>query len=479
MKKFSTKIVSCIIIITIISSMFCVNAVAYINESGVTTYNQNCATYYYSSLITDFGNNSEGTCSYVAGAMLLSYYDNFLSDLFIEDNYETNGEVDITNNVVTIEKSPGIIREPRWTVDAYPTYSDYITEKADEYFHLELIRVARDIEHSYTQYEVGNFFDSLGFEKLVNEKIYPNVNWAISIPELAQVLEEYLQLIDLDDAVTVHCVSYKDYWYQNQETADSTIRDMVVEKVNQGIPVVYAGFYEDSIFSWSGHALIAYDYNPNTSSLVFHSGWNNSDRIIEENDVDFIYKEKLFALWLEIDSTKLSHNNDPSNVNYNCSNDYILTEGTAQTNVCMCSFDVHPKHNHDLPSSASGYSSSSHYYDCKWCDYRLTEAHSILYTNFSSTQHRERCTCGYTKLAAHIIRDSTATVKTCIKCGAIVESGGGAIVGMALGNIQYITSNGSYVRPDGIIVLSNTDYELYLAGELDIDSLESSQGCTH
>lgn len=44
--------------------------------------------------------------------------------------------------------------------------------------------------------------------------------------------------------------------------------------------------------------------------------------------------------------------------------------------------------------------------------------------------------------------------------------------------VTYITDSGSYVRSDGIIVLSAQDYELYLAGELDLDSLLSQGGVT-
>ena len=78
-----------------------------------------------------------------------------------------------------------------------------------------------------------------------------------------------------------------------------------------------------------------------------------------------------------------------------------------------------------------------------------------------------------------MIRDTSAAVKRCIRCNGIVQSGGGAIVGLYLGQIQYITGNGSYVRPDGIIVVSDIDYELYLSGELDLDSIMFSSGCTH
>ena len=43
---------------------------------------------------------------------------------------------------------------------------------------------------------------------------------------------------------------------------------------------------------------------------------------------------------------------------------------------------------------------------------------------------------------------------------------------------QYITENGSYVLPNGVIIISNIDYSLYLSGELDIYELIDGGCCT-
>ena len=45
--------------------------------------------------------------------------------------------------------------------------------------------------------------------------------------------------------------------------------------------------------------------------------------------------------------------------------------------------------------------------------------------------------------------------------------------------VVYITSNGSYIRPDGIIVLSEIDLPRYLSGEIDLDNICSNGGLTH
>ena len=59
-------------------------------------------------------------------------------------------------------------------------------------------------------------------------------------------------------------------------------------------------------------------------------------------------------------------------------------------------------------------------------------------------------------------------------CSALIGSGG--IQLNTIDEINYITDNGSYLTPDGIIVLSAIDTELYISGLLNLDSLVSSHG---
>ena len=69
-------------------------------------------------------------------------------------------------------------------------------------------------------------------------------------------------------------------------------------------------------------------------------------------------------------------------------------------------------------------------------------------------------------------------IKRCVDCGCLVNLGETPGQLQSVGIAYYITDSGSYVRSDGIIVLSAQDYELYLAGELDLDSLLSQGSVT-
>lgn len=46
------------------------------------------ASQYFKNLNSNFGNNVYGTCTYVAIGMLLSFYDTYWDDNFIDDNYD-------------------------------------------------------------------------------------------------------------------------------------------------------------------------------------------------------------------------------------------------------------------------------------------------------------------------------------------------------------------------------------------------------
>ena len=91
-------------------------------------------------------------------------------------------------------------------------------------------------------------------------------------------------------------------------------------------------------------------------------------------------------------------------------------------------------------------------------------------------RHKKICDkCDYYVFEPHIITsDNLSGGSYCIRCLKVFGSGG-LVINSHLG-ITYITEGGSYVRSDGIIVLSETDYLLYLSGELDLDSL-INHGC--
>ncbi len=152
------------------------------------------------------------------------------------------------------------------------------------------------------------------------------------------------------------------------------------------------------------------------------------------------------------------------------------------------------------------------YYKCKYCRY-VAPFSSIVRQNYSKTDYSEKkhkCVntvrglsytfyeghrvtshvpsgsdiyhngvcggCGHFTPSKHIVTATAGKFATCLICGATVRVGNGTISpsggnGETVTSIsdiggRYITDNGSYILPSGVIVLVKEDVEAYLKGEL-------------
>lgn len=467
-KSYFLKTIAIVVIYTIILSLFLtINVSAEDTTSAPKQYNKNTATDYFFNLNDAYGYNKEGTCTYIAISMLLSYYDSFLDDRFVSMGYDQKGEIQHNGTMYTTLKSPGTHNEGNWlsSPNSYSTYNEFINDKYTESFHLNLIKIGRDDCNLYYPEIVHSVVDLFDNPKIYNS-LYSSVDWSISMYQGKQVLEKYLSQQNLSPYVTIHYLSYLELMLTpgnnifTPEQADTYIRQVAVDKINSGVPVVYAGFYEDQHSNeWKGHALVAYDYDSETNQIYFHTGWHNGTRIIGCGDSSFNYKDCLYLLWLEIDTDALGHN---------CSMNYGYGSGDNQLSLCMCSLGIHPNHKHSCTDIIS-YSNNDHTAHCTKCDLTYTSAHDYTYYLYNDVQHRVSCRCGYTIYLPHVIT-GTGIQKRCIKCGHLIGSGG-ILYDSLPSPVEYITDNGSYVMSNGIIYLSNVDYELFLSGELDIDSL--------
>jgi hypothetical protein len=102
----------------------------------------------------------------------------------------------------------------------------------------------------------------------------------------------------------------------------------------------------------------------------------------------------------------------------------------------------------------------------------IPQPHVHSYTKwsyYSSTLHKESCKCGVlgTKTATHVVRSSHVVngKANCLLCNHLVPYNDGGF-GQIIHQIQKVTLNGSYILPNGIIVLVDEDIEAYLNGTL-------------
>lgn len=103
------------------------------------------------------------------------------------------------------------------------------------------------------------------------------------------------------------------------------------------------------------------------------------------------------------------------------------------------------------------YPAHSQLHYCEICDKILTShSYHAPYVWVSSTQHSAVCDCGAIRNLPHAVRQGS---NRCLLCGGIADQG---FVQMGIGVTPSIFENGSYILPNGVIVLAPEDVTFFL-----------------
>ncbi len=431
--------------------------------------------------------NEIGTCTHVAMSMLLSFYDFYWNDSFVPTIYSADGishQMGWENGVYN--STTNLVEE---TFNAYPESSAWENWGDDQDF--EGFAAYNEI------YYLQPYLMNIANNETINNEI--GITGLLDC-QVVDVLEEYLSRRQLgsNKGVTVH-IEYGFPTAGNLNATRDTLFETIKTQINNGNPVIFLGLEEIDVLpefidaddmGIYAHAMIAYDVvgEGAAEDILLHTGWNG-DELQHFSTTPFQYLNS--AIWLEIDEEKLPHQ---------CVDKYYdIVTGDG---FCACEVyaDTHPGHICTLSENYTSYTSSGHYKSCVVCGkngnveyhnctfiYHSSTQHQAIclcgyigyenhggytYTYLTSTRHKCICKCGYESTSAHVVSSGGGLAKRCIDCGGLVNLNDG------IGQLQsvciiYITDNGSYIRPDGIIVLSEIDTELYLSGVLDLDSLTS------
>ena len=102
---------------------------------------------------------------------------------------------------------------------------------------------------------------------------------------------------------------------------------------------------------------------------------------------------------------------------------------------------------------------------CSICNYEL-ETHNYTYLWKNYTQHQALCACGEMHNQGHAVSPGSLgpgqQYTTCLICGGPASMG---IMPLSNNNLPY-TINGSYILPNGVMVLVDDDIDAYLDGTL-------------
>lgn len=121
-----------------------------------------------------------------------------------------------------------------------------------------------------------------------------------------------------------------------------------------------------------------------------------------------------------------------------------------------------------------GYTTTlSHVYDQHYCihcnSYTTAHDYDRNYKWLSYTMHSSECCCGAVATQGHVVSSGSYNkgqrFSTCLLCGGLAEMGF-AQWPFNSSAVAQVTMNGSFILPNGVIVLEDEDLEAYLNGTL-------------
>lgn len=376
--------------------------------------------------------------------MLLSYYDTYWDDTLISENYDMITMLS-TNKLRLNVESPGIYTENSSIVQKYMTTEDYyqaVEQYSNAHLHLKLIQMGKEMFGHY------KFDDS-------------NNPCGLNYTQLQELIDYYLyDYMNFDKTK----ISYS--------STNTNVRQFVINNIKKGTPVlVRMGTSSSNI----GHAFILYDYDETNDELYGHWGWKSNLFNFEHIKLS---TTPYNVFW---DATILNVNTE-----HNCSNNYKYSDGYDYLETyCSCKLAIHEKHNHSYVYSQSD---SNHIATCVDCDYTTTLSHVYdqhyciycnAYTNVhdydrnyvwvNNTTHRVDCSCGATTTEGHVISsnsyNSGQRFATCLTCGGRAEMG---FIQLNINSsaVTKVTINGSFILPNGIIIIKDEDLEAYFNNTL-------------
>ena len=203
-----------------------------------------------------------------------------------------------------------------------------------------------------------------------------------------------------------------------------------------------------------------------SSSMTLKYNTSTANKAIDSTSSYYLEKNAMFKLQVqnayEYDFT-ISSSNAITVVLYDENFSELSISKTTSSNGCRITFDkelsvgtYYLKSSYTNPTVSGTVTASI-----------VGEAHSHKYTlrylAWNTTQHKSFCACGEYKLQAHVARADN--LKKCMLCNGTISGGIGSL-GINSAGVQLITANGSYILPNGVIVLVEEDIQAYFAETL-------------
>lgn len=381
MKKNLNKTISIFLTLILICSNLFTIMVSASNESDPTT----CLEDHFSNLNMSNGAflpENSYSCSYIAMSMLLSYYDTYWNERFVDEDLEwTKGT--FASSTETLSS----------TFSATDEYQEYLTWRSlNPSGTFDEFRV--EYQYNYLDLNLMSIGKILGYHDNSTDEYGLNGN------RIVNILESYLYDTRgfSEDDVTVHILRAADPTVSQDE-----FKEAISAQIEKGFPVIYAATSVDlSNIDFTdvnygatlddavgGHAMIAYSLTDNNNDGVketinLHNGWNSSNDRVYSTLNDTEYKYWKIAIWLEINEDSVPHI---------CSDNYEDVDQDSDVCACNVYYKTHPSHVHFHYDS---YNSLNHFGECICGNITQSAVHNLFYLNITSATHRAKCNgCNY------------------------------------------------------------------------------------
>lgn len=269
---------------------------AYVPETFMDTY--------FFHLINNKPRNKLGICGYTAISMLLSYYDSYWNDAFIDESqdshYDTINYSDLYSYIPYAYNSPGVYNNI--SVSA-PSIDDIknsliqagLVEGTGSYYDaLDWALMQRVYNQIESQTFLGTLFQIAISNHIIPVRRYPDgtmFNQFLYTTSLGLLHSQYVTILNayidqnvklsghvtLDESAMITTDPYNSYYL----TEKQRIRNEIIGVLQTGRPVIVGGnIWNDSNSNnivddgeIKSHAVIAYDYDSNSDTIYGHYGY--------------------------------------------------------------------------------------------------------------------------------------------------------------------------------------------------------------
>jgi len=347
---------------------------------------------YFDNLTTNYGMNYKGSCGYVAMGMLLSYYDNYLDDFIISDNYD-EVTTSYDTNMILSHNSPGIFHDELF--DPHDPNNLQYGSTLDMSIYISLLEAARNVSFHANLILIG---EQLG---IWTRDDIPS-DFGTSCSDRVLILNHYLSNVLGLEYGTQYELSYVDY--DNFFSMSDAVKTFAAQEIQNGYPVILSIVDNNG----SAHAVLGYNYNQNTGRLGIHAGLGYYQTNVTIDDLGYQYYRSALSIHF--------------NIPHSHSNNYVyINDDNSLTSYCYDSCQI-----------------------VTWIDPPL-HLHNSSYLPYSSTSHKAFCLCGHSENQPHsVLQSSIITIHginyaPCIFCGYLVNlSNGGVLIRVTAPNIRQI-----------------------------------------